>query len=69
MRAIGLVGILVVLGQLILGISVGAVALWVQRRFFLHTDEDQSFGIPTTVAFFVSLYYFWMVIQIDPTQF
>lgn len=65
MRAIGLVGILVVLGQLVLGISSGALALWVQRRFFLHVDEDQSFAIPGTVAFFVSLYYFWLVIQID----
>ena len=68
MRAIGLVGILVVLGQLVLGISSGAVALWVQRRFFLHSDEDQSFAIPGTVAFFVSLYYFWLVIQIDPAS-
>jgi hypothetical protein len=68
MRAIGLVGILVVLGQLVLGISSGAVALWVQRRFFLHPDEDQSFAIPGTVAFFVSLYSLWLVIQIDPSS-
>jgi len=65
MSEIGLVGILVILGQLVLGIGAGSVALWVQRRFFLHADEDQSFVIPGTVAFFTSLYYFWMVIQID----
>lgn len=65
MSEIGLVGILVILGQLALGVGAGAVALWVQRRFFLHPDEGQSFAIPGTVAFFTSLYYFWMVIQID----
>lgn len=67
MSEIGLVGILVILGQVVLGISTGAVALWVQRRFFLHEDEDQSFAIPGTVAFFVSMYYFWMVITYAPT--
>lgn len=65
MSSIGLVGMIVVLGQLVLGIGTGAVALWVQRRFFLHADECQSFAIPGTVAFFTSLYYFWLVIQID----
>lgn len=65
MSSIGLVGILVILGQLVLGIGTGSVVLWVQRRFFLHDDEEQSFVIPGTVAFFTSLYYFWMVIQID----
>lgn len=65
MSPIGLVGLIVIAGQLVLGIGSGAVALWVQRRFFLHPDEDQSFAIPGTVAFFTSLYYFWMVIQID----
>jgi hypothetical protein len=44
------------------------VALWVQRRFFLHPDEDQSFAIPGTVAFFVSAYYFWMVITYGPAS-
>jgi hypothetical protein len=67
MSEIGLVGILVILGQLVLGVSTGSVALWVQRRFFLHPDEDQSFAIPGTVAFFTSLYYFWMVITHAPT--
>lgn len=69
MYGIGLIGVLVVLGQIVLGISSGAVALWVQRRFFLHSDEDQSFAIPGTVAFFVSLYYFWLVIQIGPASY
>lgn len=68
MSEIGLVGILVILGQVVLGISVGSLALWVQRRFFLHPDEDQSFAIPGTVAFFTSLYYFWMVVQHVPTS-
>lgn len=68
MYDIGLIGVLVVLGQIVLGISSGAAVLWVQRRFFLHSDEDQSFAIPGTVAFFVSLYYFWLVIQIDPVS-
>lgn len=68
MSEIGLVGILVILGQLVAGISTGSVALWVQRRFFLHPDEDQSFAIPGTVAFFVSAYYFWMVITYGPTS-
>lgn len=62
MSEIGLVGILVILGQIVTGISAGASALWVQRRFFLHPDEDQSFAIPGAVAFFTSMYYFWMVI-------
>lgn len=68
MSEIGLVGILVILGQLVLGIGSGSVALWVQRRFFLHADEDQSFAIPGTVAFFTSLYYLWMVIEYGPTS-
>lgn len=67
MSEIGLVGILVILGQLVLGVSMGSVALWVQRRFFLHPDEDQSFVIPGTVAFFTSAYYFWMVIAYGPS--
>lgn len=67
MSSIGLVGTLVILGQIVLGASSGAVVLWVQRRFFLHEDEDQSFAIPGTVAFFTSLYYFWMVITYAPT--
>lgn len=65
MSEIGLVGILVILGQAVAGIGTGAFALWVQRRFFLHEDEDQSFAIPGAVAFFVCLSYFWMVIQLD----
>lgn len=68
MSEIGLVGILVILGQLVLGIGSGSAALWVQRRFFLHADEDQSFVIPGTVAFFTSLYYLWMVIEYGPTS-
>lgn len=68
MSEIGLVTILVLLGQLVLGVGVGSVALWVQRRFFLGDDECQSFAIPGTVAFFTSLYYFWMVIQIDLSE-
>lgn len=68
MSSIGLVGMIVILGQMAVAISSGAVALWVQRRFFLHPDESQSFAIPGTVAFFVSLYYFWLVIQIDLPQ-
>jgi hypothetical protein len=68
MNEIGLVGTLVILGQIVLGISSGAAALWVQRRFFLHDDEDQSFAIPGTVAFFTSAYYFWMVITYGPTS-
>lgn len=68
MSSIGIVGVLIVLGQVVLGISVGSLALWVQRRFFLRSDEDQSFAIPGTVAFFTSLYYFWMVIQYGPTS-
>ncbi|QKY78614.1 membrane protein [Streptomyces phage Dryad] len=66
MPHIGLVGTLVILGQIVLGTSSGALVLWVQRRFFLHEDEDQSFAIPGTVAFFASLYYFWMVITYGP---
>ncbi len=65
MSEIGLVGILVILGQMAAGFGSGAVVLWLQRQFFLHDDEDQSFAIPGIVAFFVSLYYFWLVIQID----
>jgi hypothetical protein len=65
MSSIGLIGILVILGMMVVTIGVGSVALWVQRRFFLHEDEDQSFVIPGTVAFFTSLYYFWLVIQIE----
>lgn len=68
MEHIGLVGTLVILGQIVLGISSGSVALWVQRRFFLHPDEDQSFAIPGTVAFFTSMYYFWMVITHVPAS-
>jgi hypothetical protein len=68
MDKIGLVGMLIILGQMCLGIGTGSVALWVQRRFFLHADEDQSFVIPGTVAFFTSLYYFWMVITYGPTS-
>lgn len=67
MFSIGLVGVLVILGQIVLGISSGSLALWVQRRFFLHADEDQSFAIPGTVAFFTSLYYLWMVIEYGPS--
>lgn len=67
MSEIGLVTMLIILGQLCLGIGTGSVVLWVQRRFFLHPDEGQSFAIPGTVAFFTSLYYFWMVIQYGPT--
>lgn len=68
MSSIGLVGVLVILGQIVLGISSGSLALWVQRRFFLHSDEDQSFAIPGTVAFFTSMYYFWMVITYGPSS-
>lgn len=68
MNEIGLVGILIILGQMVTGISTGAVALWIQRRFFLHPDEDQSFAIPGTVAFFTSMYYFWMVITYGPSS-
>lgn len=68
MSSIGLVAVLVILGQIVLAIGSGSLALWVQRKFFLYGDEDQSFVIPGTVAFFVSLYYFWLVIQIDIAQ-
>jgi hypothetical protein len=65
MSSIGLIGLLVILGQVALGISTGGLALWVQRKFFLKPDEYQSFVIPGTVAIFASAYYFWLVIQID----
>lgn len=65
MSTIGLVAILVILGQIVLGIASGSLALWVQRRFFLKPDEYQSFAIPGMVACFTSAYYFWMVIQIE----
>lgn len=65
MSEIGLVGILVLLGQAFTGMGSGALTLWIQRRFFLHEDEDQSFAIPGIVALFVSLTYFWMVITVD----
>ncbi|QAX93018.1 membrane protein [Streptomyces phage Rooney] len=65
MEHIGLVGILVILGHIVVGLGTGALGLWMQRRFFLHADEDQSFAIPGTVAFFTSLTYFWVVIQLD----
>jgi len=68
MSSIGLVGMLIILGQVVVGIGSGAAAMGVQRRFFLHSDEDQSFVVPGTVAFFTSLCYFWMVIQIDISQ-
>lgn len=68
MSSIGLVGILVILGMMVAAIGTGSVALWVQRRFFLHPDEDQSFAIPGTVAFFTTMYYFWMVIEYDPVS-
>lgn len=66
MSSIGLVAFLVILGEVACGIGTGAVALWVQRRFFLHADEDQSFAIPGTVAFFATMYYFWVVITHGP---
>jgi len=65
MEHIGLVGGLVILGHIIVGFGTAAIGLWMQRRFFLHADEDQSFAVPGAVAFFVSLSYFWMVIQVD----
>jgi hypothetical protein len=68
MSSIGLVGILVILGMMVAAIGTGSVALWVQRRFFLHPDEDQSFAIPGTVAFFTTMYYFWMVIEYGPVS-
>jgi len=60
---IGLVGILIVLGQILVGVVGGSAALWVQRRYFLFEEEDQSFAIPTTVAVFGCLAYFWVVIS------
>ena len=60
---IGLVGVLVVLGQIVVGIVGGSAALWVQRRYFLFEEEDQSFVVPGTVAVFGSLAYFWVVIS------
>jgi len=36
MSSIGLIGILTLLGLMVTAISTGSVALWVQRRFFLH---------------------------------
>jgi len=68
MSSIGLIGILTLLGLMVTAISTGSVALWVQRRFFLHEDEDQSFAIPGTVAFFATMYYFWMVITYGPSS-
>ena len=62
MSSIGLVGIILVCGQALVGTASGAFALWLQRRFFLHADEDQSFAVPGTVAFFTCLAYFWMVV-------
>lgn len=63
MGNIGLVGILIVLGQMLVGIAGGSAALWVQRRYFLLEEEDQSFAVPGTVAVFTSLAYFWVVIS------
>lgn len=63
MLNIGLVGILIVLGQMAVGIISGSAALWVQRRFFLFEEEDQSFAVPTTVAVFSSLAYFWEMVS------
>lgn len=60
---IGLVGLLVVLGQILVGVGGGSAALWVQRRYFLFEEEDQSFAIPGIVALFSSLAYFWVVIS------
>jgi len=65
MSSIGLIGILVILGQLLLGIGVASLTLWVQRKFFLRPDEYQSFAVPGALAIFTSAYYFWLVIQID----
>lgn len=43
-------------------IGAGSLALYVQRRFFLHADEDQSFAIPGITVCFFGLMYFWLFV-------
>lgn len=63
MSNFGLVGILIVVGQMLVGIIGASAALWVQRRYFLYKEEEQSFAVPGVVAVFSSLAYFWAVIS------
>jgi hypothetical protein len=36
--------------------------LWIQRKFFLLSDEDNSFVVPGLLAAFTGIMFLWMVI-------
>lgn len=42
------------------GLAAGSM-LWLQRKVFLHPDEDQSFTVPGIAAFGVGVIFLWMV--------
>ena len=63
MNGITLAVLLVIIGQIVTGIVSGSLVLAIQRRFFLHEDDPQSFAMPTVVSVFASLCYFWVVIS------
>lgn len=55
--SVSLTLVLWMLGYTTAILSAGALALWMQRRFFLHQDEDQSFVLPGIAGFGVGIMY------------
>lgn len=58
-------GMLFIAGYVALTGGSVALILWMQRRFFLSPDQEQSLAVPAVMSFFMGLLYLWMVISAD----
>jgi hypothetical protein len=58
-------GIVILSIYLLVILGSAGLVLWLQRRYVLHPDEDQSFLLPFVAAFGCGIIYLWTVIQLD----